>query len=118
MKKSIFQMLREGRSDYIPVRRDGRDVIRVSGHAPSPSNLLRGEKTRHCKNVFLIFVKNMIDETRENSAALAKFIRWKESDNANERELGEIALNLKSAVAVNPAWRAAGCRPYEAFEDV
>jgi len=93
MKKSIFQMLREGRSDYILVRRDGRDVIRVSGHAPSPSNLLRGEKTRYCKNVFLIFVKNMIDETGENSAELAKFIRWKESDNANERKLGEIALN-------------------------
>jgi len=93
MKKSILRTLRAGRSEYIAVKRDGRDVIRVSGHAPTPPRLLRGEKTRYCKNIFLIFVKNAIDETGENSAELAKFIRLKESDNANERKLGEIALN-------------------------
>jgi len=93
MKKSIFQTLTAGQSEYIPVRRDGRDVIRLSDHAPTPFRLLRGEKTRYCKNVFLIFVKNMIDETGKNSAELAKFIRLTESDNANERKLGEIALN-------------------------
>jgi len=93
MKKSMLRTLREGRSDYIAVKRDGRDIIRVSSHAPTPPRLLRGEKTKYCTNIFLIFVKNTIDETGKNSADLAKFIRLKESDNANERKLGEIALN-------------------------
>jgi len=93
MKKSICRTLTAGQSEYIPVKQDGRDVIRISGHAPTPYRLLRGKDTMHCKNVYLIFAKNMIDETRESGAELAKFIQLKESDNANERKLGEIALN-------------------------
>jgi len=93
MRNSRIQALIAGKSEYMAVKRDGRDIIRVSNHTPNPFRLLRGEKTKHCKNVYLIFMKNIIDETRENGAELATLIRLKESSDTEKRELGEIGLN-------------------------
>jgi len=93
MKKPLTRKSIENQSDYIPVKRDGRDVIRVSNHLPSAKRLLSGSVTGKCKNVYLIFRKSMIDETTESGAELAMLIRLKESNNADERKQGEIALN-------------------------
>jgi len=68
MAKSIIQKITENGTAYIPVKKDGKDVIRVSDHAPNPYRLRSGADTKHCKNVYLIFVKSMIDKTRESSA--------------------------------------------------
>jgi len=93
MKKPITLKSIERQSQYIPVKRDGRDVIRVSNHLPAAMRLLNGNLTGKCRNVYLIFVKSIIDETTKNGAELAILIRLMESNYANEREYGEITLN-------------------------
>jgi len=93
MKKPINIKSIKRKSDYIAVKQDGMDIIRVSNHLPDAKRLLNGSVTGKCKNVYLIFRKSMIDETTKDGAELAALIRLKESDNANERKLGEITLN-------------------------
>jgi len=93
MKTPITRKSIENQSDYIPVRRDGRDIIRVSNHLPTAKRLLSGSVTGKCKNIYLIFRKSMIDETTESGAELATLIKLKESSNADERKQGEIVLN-------------------------
>jgi len=89
MRKSIFQMLIDGESAYIPVKWDGSDVIRVSGHMPNPKRLLKGRITAKCKNVYLIFVKNMIDK----KSGLAKLIHVMGLNNPEIKMCGETDLN-------------------------
>jgi hypothetical protein len=93
MKRTIKQLLCAGSSIYIVVKKDGKDVIRVSGHLPKPANLLKGKQTKGCKNVYLIFVKSAINLTRNNGSKLALAIRLMESKDADERKRGEIYLN-------------------------
>jgi len=93
MKKPITRKYIKKQSQYIPVNPDGMDVIRVSNHLPTSKRLLNGSLTGKCKNVYLILRKSIIDETTKDGAELAALIRLKESDNANERKLGNITLN-------------------------
>jgi hypothetical protein len=94
MKKIISLLLNKAnKSTYLPVKKDGRDVIRVSGHLPTAANLRAGKKTKDCKNVYLIFVKSMFDVTHKNSAKLAELVKLIDSNDPAEKKLGETRLN-------------------------
>jgi predicted house-cleaning noncanonical NTP pyrophosphatase (MazG superfamily) len=93
MKKTVSQLLSEIDSVYVPVRNNCRDIIRISGHPPAPNRLKNGEYTKNCKNVYLIFVKSLIDETWEDDAELAELIQLIESNDPEEKKHGDICLN-------------------------
>jgi len=97
MKKSIIQTiirkLIDNGSAYVPVKRDGHEVIRISNHIPTPENLFRGRITGKCKNVYLIFVKSMIDEKRQSGIKLKRFIQFIESTDSEEKIQANIELN-------------------------
>jgi len=95
MKKSIFRKLKSIDKDsiYIPVKRDGRDVIRIGSHLPDPRNLFSGSVTGKCENIYLIFVKSKINEKRQGGIKLSQLIQSIESNNPKERIKGEIELN-------------------------
>jgi hypothetical protein len=93
MKKTISQRLIDGESIYISAKKDGSAVIRVSGHLPTSANLFYGRVTKNCKDVYLIFVKSVIDVTLESGKRLASAIHLIESRDPKEKKLGEIRLN-------------------------
>jgi len=83
----------EKNSFYIPVKKDGHDIVRISNHLPSSNNLLNGDETKNCKNVYLIFVKNKINKKTKNCIVLAQLIHLIESNNPQRRIDGETKLN-------------------------
>jgi hypothetical protein len=95
MKKSISRRLNKtDDSTYIPVKIDGRDVIRISGHLPTAANLRAGKDTKNCKNIFLIFVRNrIVSQIWGEDRTLAKLLRLIDSDDPAEKKCGEIDLN-------------------------
>jgi len=94
MKKTISRQLIESGSVYIPAKKDGRDVIRVSGHLPTAANLLNGDFTRGCKNIYLIFVRDQISvQTRKDGAILYELVRLMDSNDPVKKRRGETDLN-------------------------
>jgi len=93
MKKSVFQRFIDHGSAYIPVRKDGHDIIRVSSHIPTSTVLFNGKMTGKCKNIYLIFVKNGIDKTKIGGIKLAQLIKLIESNNPEEQIQGKTELN-------------------------
>jgi len=79
--RTIMRQLAEKGSTYIPVDKNGYNVIRLSNHIPTSENLFRGKITGKCKNVYLIFVKSKIDEKRQSGIKLKRFIQFVESNN-------------------------------------
>jgi len=93
MKKTVSQLLSEIDSAYVPVGKDGKNVIRVSGHPPDPVRIKEGKYTKNCENIYLIFVKSLIDTAWQDDAELEKLIRLIESSDAKERARGKADLN-------------------------
>jgi len=93
MKKSVFQKFINHGSAYIPADKDGRIVIRISNHMPTPIRLFYGDITGKCENIYLIFVKSKIEKEKEGGIKLTRLIQLKESNNPKERIQGEIELN-------------------------
>jgi hypothetical protein len=93
MKESISDKLKKQKSIYIPVNSIGDIVIRVSNHFPVAERLVKERVTRKCKNIYLIFVKNMVDKSRKNGVKLANLIRLTESTDDELRIQGEVDLN-------------------------
>jgi hypothetical protein len=95
MKKSLSRRLNKAdNSTYLPVKKDGRDVIRISGHLPTAANLRAGSDTKNCKNIFLIFVRNrIVSQIWGEDRTLAELLKLIDSDDPAERKRGEIDLN-------------------------
>jgi len=49
MKKPVSLLLNEIDSVYVPVGKDGKNVIRISGHPPDPDKIKDGKYTKNCK---------------------------------------------------------------------
>jgi len=93
MMRTIMRKLVKDGSTYIPVDKNGQEVIRLSNHLPTPKNLFRGKITGKCKNIYLIFVKSMIDKKRQSGFDFMRIIQLIESNNPKQKTRAETKLN-------------------------